>query len=185
MRRTLLLIALLIAASSLALGQTNVHTIRYVQTDNSSASTQCRGEQLSVRHLDNDDAAMGGYRSEDFAFTNTSSSPCTLRGYPRFELLNRAGRPVRGGRAVNSDKLPAQEESQSPQLAALEPGKTAWFQIVYNSGGAGHMGKPCPTSPKVKITAPGTTRGFILRDEIQACKNRVEISPVRNGMPEQ
>jgi hypothetical protein len=128
-----------------------------------------------------DDAAMGGSRLVDYAFTNTSSTPCTLFGYPRFILLDKWGRPMRGGRAVNSDQLP--DGNLSPRLVRLEPGKTAWFRIHYNSGGAGYVGKPCPISEKVRITAPGTKRAFILDEGISRCR-RVEISPVQNGLPE-
>ena len=175
----LLLLTLIASASTLVLGQTNPAHIGYIQTDMSSA---CRGGQLSVRHV-SDDAAMGGLRQIDYAFTNTSSSPCTLSGYPRFELLNRSGQPRRGGRAVNREQLPGMEENQSPQLVTLAPGQTAWFRVHHNSGGAGYVGKPCPTSPKVRITAPGIRRGFILREEIQSCRE-VEISSVRSGLHE-
>src|SRR5205807_4343347 len=46
----------------------------------------------------------------------------------------------------------------------------------------GHEVKPFPTYPKVNITAPGTTRAFVLRSEIQPCRGTdVEVSPVRSG----
>jgi hypothetical protein len=185
MRRTLILLALMIAASSLpALGQTNARPTAYIQADGASASIQCRGEQLLVRKVPNsEDAAMGGEGSVDFSFKNSSKSPCTLQGYPRFELLDRAGRPARRGRASNNAQLVGDEQNQTPQLVTLEPGKTAWFRFHYNSGGAGHVGKPCPTYPKVRITAPGTKRDFILRQGIQSCRE-VEVSSVQSGLPQ-
>lgn len=184
MLRTLLLLALTVAASSLALGQTSAVHIAYIQAGNSSAPTPCRGEQLSVRQVpDSEDAAMGGERTVDFAFKNTSTSPCTLHGYPRLQLLDRSGRPARRGRAVNNNQLAGDEQNQTPQLATLAPGKTAWFRFHFNNGGAGHVGKPCPTFPKIKITAPGTKRDFILRDGIQSCRE-VEVSAVQSGKPE-
>lgn len=148
----------------------------------STASTQCRGDQLSVRHM-TDDAAMGGYRGIDYAFTNTSSSACTLRGYPRFELLNKSGRPRRGGRAVNREQLPGDEQKQPVQSVTLEPGKTASFRVYYYTGGAGYTGKPCPASPKVKIIAPGTKRIFVLDEEIQSC-SEVAVMAVRSSLPQ-
>src|SRR5712691_3865238 len=66
----------------------------------SLAPDPCQENQLLVRHV-SEDAAMGGVRTTGYAFTNTSSSPCTLKGYPSFEVLNRSGRLVRGGRAAN------------------------------------------------------------------------------------
>jgi hypothetical protein len=126
---------------------------------------------------------MGGDRSMDFAFKNTSTSPCTLNGYPRFELLNRSRRPARHGRAVNDAQMLSDDgEAHLPQLVTIMPGKTAWFRFHFREGGAGHVGKPCPTFPIIKITAPGTKRDFILREGIQSCSG-VEVSAIRSGMP--
>jgi hypothetical protein len=145
--------------------------------DKSLAAAQCLDNQLSVRH-DSEDAAMGGLRSMQYFFTNTSSSPCTLKGYPRFELLNKSGRPVRGGRAANGLTLMGDEFKKPPQLVTIEPGKTATFWIDYHARGAGSMGKPCPTYRKFRITAPGTKRTFVQRDVIEVCSG-LEVSPVR------
>jgi hypothetical protein len=143
----------------------------------SPSPARCRDDQLSVRH-DLEDAAMGGVRSMQYFFTNTSSSPCTLKGYPRFELLNRSGRPARGGRAANGLTRMGEEFTKPPQAVKIEPGKTATFWIDYRARGAGSIGKPCPTYRKFRITAPGTKRGFIQRDEIEVCSG-LEVSPVR------
>lgn len=37
------------------------------------------------------DVAMGSRNSIDYAFKNISSSACTLKGYPRYDLLSKAG----------------------------------------------------------------------------------------------
>jgi hypothetical protein len=123
---------------------------------------------------------MGGVRTTGYAFTNTSSSPCTLKGYPRFEVLNKSGRLVRGGRAANGLTRMGDDAKTPPRLVTVEPGKTATFLVYFNAGGAGYLGKPCPTYRKVKITAPGTTRGFVLREDLQLC-GELEVSPV--GLP--
>src|SRR5947199_2230585 len=136
MRVTLLLVTLVLVAWSVAISRTKVRTIGYVSSPNMLGVPQCIRESLSLKEGETD-AAMGGVRVTDYVFTNTSSSPCTLNGYPRVELLNRKGRVAR--RAVNSDQLPNDSEKMPPQLVTLEPGKTAWFRIYYNSGGAGHM----------------------------------------------
>lgn len=141
------------------------------------AAARCLDNQLSVRH-DAEDAAMGGLRSMQYFFTNTSSSPCTLKGYPRFELLNKSGRPARGGRATNGLTRMGDDLKERPQLVTIEPGKTATFWIDYLARGAGSMSKPCPTYRKFRITAPGTKRAFFQRDEIELCSG-LEVSPVR------
>jgi len=142
----------------------------------------CRDQDLSVRHV-TDDAAMGGQRTIEYAFKNTSSSPCTLNGYPGFELLDKSGKVRPGGRAIKSQQLPGDEAKQLPKLVTIDAGKAAEFRVYYNSGGAGYVGKPCPLSRKVRITAPGTTRHFVLRDQIRSCRS-VEVSAVRSESPE-
>jgi hypothetical protein len=137
----------------------------------SSTYAACRADQLSVRHV-GEDAAMGGARRIDYAFTNTSTAPCALKGYPRFEALSRSGRVVhRGRRAVGDDV------GNPRDVVSLEPGGTATFFVNYNAGGAGRIGRPCPTYPRVRITAPGNRRGFVLREAIQLCRG-LEVSPV-------
>ena len=142
----------------------------------------CRGEDLSVRHV-NDDAAMGGHLLTEYAFKNNSSSACTLKGYPHFELLTKSGGLLPKGRAINSRQLMGDEAQTAPQLITIEAGKEASFRVYTNNGGAGYMGKPCPMSWKVRIIAPGTTRAFMLKDEIRSCQ-AVQVSVVRTASPE-
>ncbi len=136
----------------------------------------CIRQDLRIKEGETD-AAMGGVRATPYIFTNISSSACTLDGYPALELLNQRGAVIR--RATK-------EKSDEPNTTAtLEPGKTAWFNLDYNSGGAGHMGKPCPTYPKLRIVVPGTTRAFVLRSGVQSCpRTELEVSSVRSGMPQ-
>jgi hypothetical protein len=141
------------------------------------ASAQCSSGQLSVKAGD-EDAAMGGVRTMTYTFTNTSSSPCTLNGYPVYELLNKAGHPVPGKRAINKAKMMVDTDPVPPKEVTLDAGKTAIFFVYYNNGGAGYLGKPCPTYPKVRITAPGTKKGFVLKADIQTCI-RPQVSSVR------
>lgn len=136
----------------------------------------CVREDLRIKEGETD-AAMGGVRETPYIFTNISSSACALDGYPALELLNQTG--VVGRRATKQDS----DEPKAPVI--LDPGKTAWFNLNYNSGGAGHMGKPCPTYLKVKIVAPGTTRAFVLSSSIQSCpRTDLEVTSVSSGMPQ-
>ena len=142
---------------------------------NNPAPARCRQDRLSVRRV-NEDAAMGGVRTVSYAFTNNSSSPCSLEGYPRFEVLNGAGRVVRGGRASDGLTMLDGDARTPPHLVTIEPGKAAAFLVYYNAGGAGRM-KPCPTYRRVRITPPGAVRGFVLREPLQLC-GELQVSPV-------
>jgi hypothetical protein len=175
MRRIFVLIALITAGSSAAFSQQRTMNHRRV-----APTEPCHGAALSVRHV-SEDAAMGGHNTIDYAFKNKSGSACTLKGYPRFELLDKSGAVRPHGRAINSQQLPGDEVKQPPQLVTIEPGKEAGFRVYYNSGGAGHVGKPCPVSRKVRITPPGTTRRFILPESITSC-GELQVSTVRSEL---
>lgn len=179
MRGTILFTILVIASSTAVQSQTDHKRDHSINGVINIKAAPCRGAGLSV-HFVNDDAAMGGVHVATFAFKNESASPCTLMGYPGFRLLNRAGRVLRHGRAINSQQLPGDEAKMPPQLITIGPGKEAGFRVYFNTGGAGYMGKPCPMSRKVWISAPGSTKSFLLMQEIQSC-TVVKVSSIRSG----
>lgn len=145
--------------------------------DAAQSSTQpCAREDLKIKEGETD-AAMGGVRRTPYVLTNASKAPCTLKGYPALELLNKAGAVV---------KRATKQKTDDPiSTATLEPGKTAWFALNFNAGGAGYMGKPCPTYRQVRITTPGAKRPFVLKTEIQTCgKSDFDVTPILAGAPE-
>jgi hypothetical protein len=136
----------------------------------------CARENLSIKAGETD-AAMGGVRQTPFVLTNVSKAACTIEGYPSLGLLNKAGALVKRATKQKSD------DPITP--ATLEPGKTAWFALNFNAGGAGYMGKPCPNYRRMKITIPGAKRPFILRSEIQTCpKTDFKVTAIVAGTPE-
>lgn len=137
----------------------------------------CRGADLAIRHV-SDDAAMGGHNLTAYGLKNESAAPCTLKGYPKFELLNRSAHVMPRGRAVNSRQLMGDEAAQAPQLVTVDAGKEAIFRVYTNNGGAGRVGKPCPSSRWVRVVPPGTTRAFVLKDNLTSCV-KVQVSAVR------
>ena len=189
MRRIILLLGLMAAASSVAVSQSIPNRSIPPSAPSTSStiepprlplpSVQCRGTDLSVRQV-YDNAAMGGEHLMLYAWQNNSSMPCTLKGYPRYELLDKLRAVPPRGRAINSKQLPDDEAMMPAQLVTIAPGTEAWFRVHYNSGGAGYLGKPCPVSRKVRIVAPSTTRAFILKEDITSCST-VEVSAVRSG----
>lgn len=148
----------------------------------SSAPAQCRVNQLSLRNT-GEVISMGSMRFIEFILTNTSSSPCTLEGYPRFEFLNKYGRPAPGGLAANGDTFQSLY-SVPPRLVvtvvAIEPGKKAKFLVNYLARYDEDREKPCPIYRKARITAPGVKRVFIekfRRYGIEVC-SELKVSPV-------
>ena len=141
-----------------------------------SNAQPCARETLSIKEGETD-AAMGGVRRTPYVITNVSKAPCTLRGYPSLELLSKSGAVA---------KRATKQKVDDPITAAtLDPGKTAWFALNFNAGGAGYMGPPCPTYRQLRITTPGAKRPFVLRSEIQSCGgSQLEVTPIQSGTPE-
>jgi hypothetical protein len=149
--------------------------VRPLDAHQSRAQT-CAREDLRIKEGETD-AAMGGVRRTPYVITNISKIACTLNGYPSLELLNKAGAVV---------KRATKQKAVDPiTRATLEPGKTAWFALNFNAGGAGYMGKPCPAYRQMRIITPGAKRAFVLKTDIQTCaKTNFEVTPIVAGAPE-
>ena len=168
MRRTLLLILLIIAAQSVAQSQTESG----FSHREGLATHRCAGWQLTVKH-ESDDAGAG-QRYVTYAFRNTSSSPCKLSGFPTFVLLNRYGHRM-SGQSVTHNTDPV-------TTVTLAPGGKAFFNIHYSS--CSTVGTPpCRFSSKVRIKAPHTTRNFIRRAQLDPFHLSVDLSPVKSTAP--
>jgi hypothetical protein len=168
MRRTIVLLTLIIAVSSLARSQT---TIRDNHSE-SIATHRCIGSQLSVKH-ESDDAGVG-QRDVTYSFKNRSSSPCMLSGFPSFVLLNRRGQRIHGQSTSHN--------GEPVTVVRLAPGGKAYFNIHYSA--CGTVGTPpCRTSYNVRIKAPHDTRSFILREELDPFQLSVDLSPVKSSAP--
>ena len=148
----------------------------------SSAPAQCGDNHLSLRNT-GEVVSMGPMRFMEFILTNTSSSPCTLEGYPRFQFLNKSGRPAHVGLAANGVTFQSLY-SVPPQLVVtmvtIEPGKKAKFVINYLARYDEDREKPCPTYRKAWVTAPGIKRVFVQRFRrygIEVCSG-LKVSPV-------
>ena len=111
-----------------------------------------------------------------YTITNVSNSACVLDGYPLLELLNKAGAVVKRATKEKTD------ERTAP--VTIEAGKTSWFALNYNVGGAGYMGKPCPAYKRVRITLTASAR-LVIQSNLQSCaKSQFEVTPIRAGNPE-
>ncbi len=143
----------------------------------------CTGSQLSLAGEEGD-SDIGGKRYWNYVFTNISSKPCLLSGYPKFALLNRSGAIMRTGIEYTNDypNSVTQAKGKRSSSVRLEPGKKAWFQIYFNDGMALEHTKPYPVAHKVRVTAPNDTRRFMLKSDIQTCCG-VQVSSFRKGSP--
>jgi hypothetical protein len=120
-----------------------------------------------------------GHVGATITFTNTSTSACTLDGYPGLGLIGATGQALattvhRG----TSYTVPA----IAPRSVTLEPGQEASFLIGYNDA-TGFSGETCPSSTQVEITPPNAYGHLTIAAHIGAygpC-GAVTVSPVFPG----
>jgi hypothetical protein len=136
----------------------------------------CLASQLSIVPQQGSGAA--GTIAGTVSMTNTSSTTCTLYGYPGMQLLDAQGGDipttvVRGG--VNGGPAAA---SSPPSLVTLAPGQAAAFAMQYEDVPVGNE-TSCPTSARAEITPPNDTTPAVVALAISPCDNgTVHVSPV-------
>ena len=131
----------------------------------------CQINQLSLRRV-NEDAALG-HIGVVYAFTNVSSSPCTLYGYPRFMPLDAKGKPLQGIKITWSERNYLHHAKQ--HLLILAPNAQASFEAVYSHIGSDNQS--CSESTKVEITPPNTYHHFSLIEHLSPCRE-ISITPL-------
>lgn len=139
--------------------------------EKSELLVRCSGTQLSLK-ADDGDADIGGKRYFTYTFTNISKVSCTLKGFPTFAALKRSGVVATGIGISYSNDFPNSSDNSkgaARKVITVEPGKTASFQIYYNDGMALSRRKPYPKAYKVRVTAPGGGKAFVVKSEIQSC----------------
>lgn len=142
-----------------------------------AANGTCSTEQLDIG-LSNEQGAAGS-RLADITFTNTSSEPCTLNGFP-------------GVSAVTNDdgtQLGAAAERETGQATApvtLEPGHTASASLKMTNVG---VLDPASCQPQMadglRVYPPGETASAFIRVEgLEGCAgdaHYLSIQPVTAG----
>jgi uncharacterized protein DUF4232 len=116
---------------------------------------RCRPEQLRV--AERGDGAYTGHSVIDFSLGNVSTTPCTLRGRPRVQLVMRSGRLRAGG--VYRLRNVHRGVTVPPRTVVLRPGGAASFLVVVVNqvGRAGPMpSRFCAWSRAFLITPPGS-----------------------------
>lgn len=123
----------------------------------------CQVSQLHI--VPSGAGAAAGTNERTFSLTNTSSTTCTLDGYPGMLLLGSDGAPeptnvVRGG-GLSFENI-------GPSTVRLAPGATAYFNVGYSD-----VMPPCSTATAVEITPPTNTAHAVVTvsPAMMACDN--------------
>jgi hypothetical protein len=135
-------------------------------TTTTAAKTTCQTTQLHIVAAGRSGAA--GTQEVTFSLTNTSSTLCTMYGYPGMLLLNAAGEALpttvdRGG-GLAFENVPAAQVS-------LAPGQVAYFNLGYSD--VTNINPACSTATQVEITPPTDTTYLTVPASpgIMACNN--------------
>lgn len=158
-------------------GTTSTSTTSAASTTTGAALATCLATQLSLQPHQGGGAA--GTISLTVSMTNTSSTTCTLEGYPGMQLLSAQGTPipttvVRGGLAGDLSA----EGAKPPSLVTLSPGQVATFALQYEDVPVGNE-TTCPTSAKAEITPPNDTAPAVVALVVSPCNGgTVHVSPV-------
>jgi hypothetical protein len=148
-------------------------------TTTTAASTNCQPAQLSGSVAAPSGAA--GQIEESIVLQNTSSTTCTLSGYPGMQLYDGAGAAIpttviRGGETF---LVPA--ANQPPGVVDVSPGAAADFRLRYEDVPVGGE-TSCPTSATALVTPPNDVHGLTMDLAVAPCGNgTVHVSPVYPG----
>lgn len=150
-------------------------------TGTGPATPGCTPADLRVRL---DAAAAGvaaGTSYVPIEFTNTTSAPCTLRGFPAVALTSGVTGTQIGTEAAVDQSVPSAS-------VTLAPGGTAhaWLGIASTANIPASACKPV-TAAGLRVVAPGSVSASYLADKVPTCKKAVPgggilmVHPVQAG----
>lgn len=146
-------------------------------TDQSTTNGTCATEQLDIG-LSNEQGAAGS-RLADVTFTNTSSEPCTLNGFPGVSAVTNNDGTQLGAAAER-------ESGQETTTITLAPGHSARAGLKMTNVG---VLDPASCQPQaadgLRVYPPGeTASAFIRISGLEGCAgdaNYLSIQPVTAG----
>ena len=147
-------------------------------SSSSAGVAACGTSALHVAVPSGSGNAAAGSSYYPIQFSNTSSSPCTLYGYPGVSFVGAVGGSQIGAPATRNSALAA-------KLISLSPGQTvhATLQVVdamnYPSGGCGLV-----TAHWLKIYPPNQTAPLYVSFTAQTCskpKTVLSVQTVQTG----
>jgi hypothetical protein len=121
-------------------------------TTTTAAAKTCLPAQLSV--IAGPVQGAAGHAGRQFQLQNSSSTTCTLFGYPGLGLLDASSKPL-PTTVVRQAGFP---ESK----VTLSAGASAYFTATW-ADATGYAGATCPTSASLEITPPNDTTQLIVQ----------------------
>jgi len=144
-------------------------------TGGSSGSGTCTAEDLSVRYADDAGGAGAGNVNGTFAFTNRSSQPCTLRGFPGVSYVTGSKGEQVGQAATRTDDAVATK--------TLKAGGSVKASLRRSQ--PRNYGDACDETDVsgFRVYAPGDTGAVFVTFETTGCRSAnaplLQVGPVR------
>lgn len=137
------------------------------------ASTNCQPSQLTFSIHTGGGAA--GHIGQMGQFTNSSTSTCTLYGFPGAVMLDAQHQPMTTHALWQTSAY--MYSNQMKQMVTLAPGASAYFAVTWSDVTTGSA-TSCPTSSYLSVTPPNDFSTLTVADQINACDSNLVISPV-------
>jgi hypothetical protein len=142
----------------------------------------CDGDQLEITEIS---AAMNdNYRAVKLAFSNKSTTPCRLGGYPTIQLEDAHGLPVASVVVdkVTTSTLSAELSQGLVPASAIEPGAQvnltangeAWFQMGWKTA------EGCPIISRISVSAPDSQKSFTVNRPLTVCEGRIQVTTLHS-----
>jgi len=135
----------------------------------SSYGPACVASQLKLSFAINFSAS-----TEMGTVTNTSTSACSLFGFPGAESFD-ASQPIRL-QVLQATSSPPWGGVFPEQRIQLAPGAAAYFAVQWSSATSG-TASSCPTVVHFVMTLPNDTASVVASDPIHVCGDSMTISP--------
>lgn len=142
-------------------GPVATSSVHQSSTSTERVATACATSQLKVV-LGIANGAMG-HIGQEVHLQNTSTSACTLSGYPSLQLIDGVGKPLATHITDGSDYIVPRIRVRTVTLA---PNGAAAFLIGY-ADATGYGSAQCPKSSSVKIYPPHLTSPLIVAWHLQ------------------
>lgn len=138
---------------------------------------RCHSAQLTAGVAG--EGAATGHVGQVVSFRNSSSTTCTLYGYPGLLMLDARGQPLPTQVHRGSSYI---VQPETPATVNLAPGGAASFTLGW-ADATGYSGTTCPASTRLEVTPPNSYRHLVVTDRLAPygpC-GRVSVSPVYPG----
>lgn len=135
----------------------------------SSYGPACVASQLKLSFAIDQSSAV-----EMGTVTNTSTSACSLFGFPGAGLFD-ASQPIRL-QVLQATSSPPWGGVFPEQRIQLAPGAAAYFAVKWSSATSG-AASSCPTAAHFAMTPPNDTASVVASDPIHVCGDSITISP--------